>query len=103
MAELLIVFKDGEYPPTGPPRPAYSSAIATLGLLIGWAWGKEQIPVLGICPALLTTQLVLLCSPRDTAGQSLVGGIWFGDVSFIDFTRSAARSWYKDQLKTFLS
>lgn len=41
-AELLIVFKDGECRRPLAPRPAYSSAIATLGLLIGWAWGKEN-------------------------------------------------------------
>jgi alpha-glucosidase len=40
---------------------------------------------------------------RNTSGQSLVGSIWFGDVSFIDFTRSATRTWYAEQLKSFLS
>ena len=35
MVELLILFKAEAYQPTVPPRPAYSSAIATLGLLIG--------------------------------------------------------------------
>ena len=53
MAELLILFKDGEYTTAVPPRPAYSSAIATLGLLIGWAWGQENTPHL--------QEFVLLC------------------------------------------
>ena len=40
---------------------------------------------------------------QDALGQSLVGNIWLGDVSFIDFTRTATRSWYESQLQTFLS
>jgi alpha-glucosidase len=40
---------------------------------------------------------------KGTNGQSLVDSIWFGDVSFIDYSNSEARDWYKEQLKTFLS
>ena len=36
-------------------------------------------------------------------GSSLVNSIWFGDVSWIDFTSSSTRTWYKAQLGTFLS
>ena len=28
--------------------------------------------------------------------------IWYGDVSWLDFSKSAARAWYKDALKKFL-
>jgi alpha-glucosidase len=36
-------------------------------------------------------------------GTSLVNSIWYGDVSWIDFTEPAARDWYKQVLKTFLA
>ncbi len=39
----------------------------------------------------------------DGAGNSFVDTIWFGAVSFFDFTRSDARAWYEPQLGTFLS
>ena len=40
---------------------------------------------------------------QDSSGDSFVGSIWFGEVSFVDFSRGVARDWYKEQLKTFLS
>ncbi|MGB8472929.1 MAG: TIM-barrel domain-containing protein [Candidatus Acidiferrum sp.] len=42
----------------------------------------------------------LLTGPN---GSPLVNSIWYGDVSWIDFTNPAARSWYKQVLETFLS
>jgi alpha-glucosidase len=36
-------------------------------------------------------------------GASLENSIWYGNVSWIDFTRSTARDWYKQVLKTFLA
>ena len=38
-----------------------------------------------------------------SGGTSLVNSIWYGDVSWIDFTKPAARDWYKQVLKTFLA
>lgn len=34
--------------------------------------------------------------------QTLVNNIWFGDVSWLDFSRRPARFWYKQRLKRFL-
>jgi alpha-glucosidase len=39
---------------------------------------------------------------RSPAGAPLVNNIWYGDVSWIDFTKDSARAWYKQQLKVFL-
>src|SRR5262249_13859765 len=36
-------------------------------------------------------------------GTSLVTNIWYGDVSFFDFSKNAARDWYKQALAGFLS
>ena len=36
-------------------------------------------------------------------GETLVNDIWFGQVSWLDFSKSTVRSWYKDSLKGFLS
>ena len=35
-------------------------------------------------------------------GETLVNQIWFGMVSWLDFSRTAARDWYKEALKGFL-
>jgi alpha-glucosidase len=40
---------------------------------------------------------------QNPDGTSLVTNIWYGDVSFIDFTSSAAKSWYEQSLAGFLS
>lgn len=37
------------------------------------------------------------------SGDPLVINIWMGDVSFVDFTKPAARVFFKDALKTFLA
>ena len=34
-----VFHRRGGYAPTAPPRPVFSSAIATLGLLKDWPWG----------------------------------------------------------------
>jgi alpha-glucosidase len=39
----------------------------------------------------------------DGTGKTFVDTIWFGDVSFLDFTRNDLRAWYEQQLGTFLS
>lgn len=36
-------------------------------------------------------------------GDPLVANIWMGDVSFVDFTKPAARDFFKGALKTFIS
>jgi alpha-glucosidase len=36
-------------------------------------------------------------------GDPLVANIWMGDVSFVDFTKPAARDFFKGALKTFVS
>jgi alpha-glucosidase len=36
-------------------------------------------------------------------GTSLVNTIWYGDVSFFDFSKDATRNWYKGALAGFLS
>lgn len=36
-------------------------------------------------------------------GSSLINSIWYGNVSWIDFTNPAARTWYKQVLEMFLS
>jgi len=38
----------------------------------------------------------------DHAGAPLVNSIFYGDVSWIDFTNPGAGQWYKEALKTFL-
>lgn len=40
---------------------------------------------------------------KDGANQSLLNTIWFGNVSWVDFSHSPAYAWYKAQLTTFLS
>ncbi len=40
---------------------------------------------------------------QDEAGNTLVNNIFYGDVSWIDFTRAEARDWYADALTTFLA
>jgi len=39
----------------------------------------------------------------DAAGTPLVNNIFLGDVSWIDFSRPAARTWYLSALKSFLA
>lgn len=39
----------------------------------------------------------------NRAGEPVINTIFTGDVSWIDFTKSALRSWYKEVLKVFLS
>ncbi|MBU0677289.1 MAG: DUF5110 domain-containing protein [Verrucomicrobia bacterium] len=39
---------------------------------------------------------------RDNAGNSLITNIWFGNVSWIDFSSSAARDWWKGEVYDFL-
>lgn len=36
-------------------------------------------------------------------GETLVNNIWFGDVSWLDFSRRPARYWYKERLKRFVA
>jgi len=36
-------------------------------------------------------------------GTPYVSGLWYGDVSFLDFTNKAVRDWYKELLKQFLT
>jgi alpha-glucosidase len=38
----------------------------------------------------------------DTAGQPLVNNVWYGDVSWIDFTKPSARDWYRSVVPYFL-
>jgi alpha-glucosidase len=40
---------------------------------------------------------------RNGLNQSHLNSIWFGNVSWIDFSNSIAYDWYKTQLRTFLS
>jgi alpha-glucosidase len=40
---------------------------------------------------------------HGSGGQLLINQIWYGLVSWLDFSRTAARNWYKDALKSFLS
>jgi alpha-glucosidase len=40
---------------------------------------------------------------KRPTGETHVDSIWFGDVSFIDFTKSDTRAWYKEQLITFIA
>ena len=40
---------------------------------------------------------------RDLTGSPLIANIWFGAVSFLDFTKTAAASWYRQTLAAFLS
>ena len=40
---------------------------------------------------------------QNPDGTSLVTSIWYGDISFLDFTKSAAVSWYEQSLAGFLS
>lgn len=39
----------------------------------------------------------------DATGQPVVTPIWFGNVSWLDFTKTGAATWYKDTLKAFLT
>ena len=39
---------------------------------------------------------------RDVAGRSVVNNIFYGDVSWFDFTRPAARDWYRQRLRLFM-
>jgi alpha-glucosidase len=36
------------------------------------------------------------------AGQTLVNNIFYGDVSWFDFTKPSTRAWYSDAIKTYL-
>jgi alpha-glucosidase len=38
----------------------------------------------------------------DAGGQSLVNNIFYGDVSWFDFTKPSTRAWYDDAIKTYL-
>lgn len=40
---------------------------------------------------------------KQADGTSVVTSVWYGNVSFIDFTRNDAVAWYKQALQTFLS
>ena len=40
---------------------------------------------------------------QNPDGTSLVTSIWYGDVSFLDFTKDAAKAWYEQSLAGFLS
>lgn len=42
-----------------------------------------------------------LLTDRDRA--TVVNNIWFGDVSWMDFSQRAFRTWYKERLKRFLA
>ena len=35
-------------------------------------------------------------------GEPLVNEIWYGEVSWLDFSKTVVREWYKDALKTFI-
>ena len=40
---------------------------------------------------------------KGPTGAPLIENIWYGDVSFVDFTQPAARNFFKGALKTFVS
>jgi alpha-glucosidase len=40
---------------------------------------------------------------QNPDGTTLVGSIWYGDISFLDFTSSLATAWYQQSLAGFLS
>jgi len=40
---------------------------------------------------------------KNADNESHLNTIWFGNVSWIDYSKTATASWYKNQLKTFLS
>ncbi|MGQ8364884.1 TIM-barrel domain-containing protein [Glaciecola sp. 1036] len=40
---------------------------------------------------------------KNFEGESHVNQIWFGNVSFLDFTKTDVQNWYKPQLGTFMS
>jgi alpha-glucosidase len=40
---------------------------------------------------------------KNFDGESHVNQIWFGDVSFLDFTKTEVQNWYKPQLGVFMS
>lgn len=39
---------------------------------------------------------------KDFSGSALINNIWFGTVSWLDFTKTAAASWYRQMLGAFL-
>ena len=63
MNELLVFFKDAQATRNPGRTPVFSSGIATLALLKDGGAARES-------PVLLTTQLVLFCSPRDNGKVS---------------------------------
>jgi alpha-glucosidase len=40
---------------------------------------------------------------KDVGGGSHLNTIWFGNVSWIDYTKPETSAWYKEQLKVFMS
>jgi alpha-glucosidase len=40
---------------------------------------------------------------ENSTGKPVVSSIWYGNVSFIDFTKDSARAWYKQVLQQFMS
>ena len=40
---------------------------------------------------------------NDSTGEPVVASIWYGNVSFFDFTRDSARDWYTQVLQTFMA
>ena len=40
---------------------------------------------------------------QDTTGNSVANDIWYGHVSWVDFTKDAAADWYRSHLMTFLA
>ena len=39
---------------------------------------------------------------QDATGNSIANDIWYGHVSWVDFTKDGGANWYKNHLKTFL-
>ena len=61
-----LIFFMGKWNVKSARRASLFVGLATLGLLKAWLRARRTSPLLTECPVLLTTKLVLFCSPRDT-------------------------------------